>query len=89
LIDSKIEKTKTNKLSIDELTKKQTKKQKVKTIFSSNFDSSFSNQETSTNDDRFSFAESDKTKETADETIESSTKSRKKIKIESQNSQSK
>jgi hypothetical protein len=61
----------------------------VKTIFSSTFDSSFSNQEASTNDDRFSFAEFDKTEETADETIESSTKSRERIKIESQNSQSK
>jgi hypothetical protein len=61
----------------------------MKTIFSSIFDSSFSNQEASTNDDRFSFAEFDKTKETANETIELSTKSRERIKIESQNSQSK
>ncbi len=88
-IDSEIEKTRTNKFSINELTKKQTKKQRVKTIFSSTFDSSFSNQKASTNDDRFSSAESDKTEETADETIESSTESREKIKIESQNSQSK
>ncbi len=88
-IDSEIEKTKANKLSIDELTKKQTEEQKVKTIFSSTFDSSFSSQKASTDDDRFSSAEFDKTEETANETIESSTESRKRIKIESQNSQSK
>ncbi len=87
--DSKIEKTKTNKLSMNELTKKQTKKQKMKTIFFSTFDSSFSSQEASTDDDRFSSAKSDKTEETANETIESSTESRERIKIESQNSQSK
>jgi hypothetical protein len=61
----------------------------VKTIFFSTFDSSFSNQKASINDDRFSSAESDKTEKTADETIESSTESRERIKIESQNSQSK
>jgi hypothetical protein len=61
----------------------------MKTIFSSIFDSSFSSQEASTNDDRFSFAEFDKTEKATDETIASSTKSRERIKIESQNSQSK
>jgi hypothetical protein len=71
------------------LTKKQTEEQKMKTIFSSTFDSSFSNQEASTDDDRFSSAKSDKTEKTANETIESSTESRERIKIESQNSQSK
>ncbi len=88
-IDSEIEKTKASKLSIDKLTKKQTKEQRMKTIFSSTFDSSFSNQEASTDDDRFSSVEFDKTEEAANETIESSTESKERIKIESQNSQSK
>jgi hypothetical protein len=71
------------------LTKKQTEEQKMKTIFFSIFDSFFSSQKANTNDDRFSSAEFDKIEETANETIESSTESRERIKIESQNSQSK
>jgi hypothetical protein len=77
-IDLKIKKTRTNKFSTDELAKKKIKKQKMKIIFFSTFDSFFSSQEKSINDDRFSSAKFDKTKKAANETIKSSTKSKKK-----------
>jgi hypothetical protein len=49
-LNSKIEKTKASKLSIDELTKTQTEEQEIKTIFFSISDSFFFTEENDTDD---------------------------------------
>jgi hypothetical protein len=86
--NSKIEKIRTNKFSIDELTEEQTNEHEVKTIFSSisNFFSFI--EENDINDDWFFFAELFEIEKTANDATEQNAKNRKKIKVESQNSQS-
>jgi hypothetical protein len=49
--DSKTKKTRANKLSTDELTKKQTEEHEIETTFFSAFDSSFLNEKNDADDD--------------------------------------
>ncbi len=86
--DSETKKTKTNKFSIDELMKMQTKEQKMKTISFSISNSFFFTKENDT-DDWFSLAKFFKIEEKIEEATNSNTNKRERIKIESQNSQSK
>jgi hypothetical protein len=84
--NSEIEKTKSNKLSIDELTKKQTNEHEVKTTLFSILNSFFSVNENDS-DNRFLFAKFSKDEKITKDSTNSNAESREKIKIESQNSQ--
>ncbi len=83
--NSKAEKTKTSKFSIDELTKTQTKKQEINTIFFSISISFFFIDKNDTND-WFSFARFSKVEKKIRNATNSKVKNWKRIKIESQNS---
>ncbi len=86
--NSKTKTTKANKFSVDELMKTQTKKQKINTFFFSISTSFFFIDKNDTND-WFSFAKFSKVEEKIKNATNSEAESRKKIKVESQNSQSK
>jgi hypothetical protein len=84
--DSKTKKTKANKLSIDELMKTQTKEQEVKITSFSISDFFFLTKENDT-DDWFTLTKFSKIEEKIEDATDSKTNNRKRIKIESQNSQ--
>jgi hypothetical protein len=86
--DSETEKTKASKFFVDELINTQTKEQKVKTISFSVSDSFFLIKKNDA-DDWFSFARFSKVEKKIEDATDSNTNSKKRIKIESQNSQSK
>ncbi len=87
-LNSKTEKTRTSKFSIDELTKTQTEEQKINIIFFSISIFFFFIDKDDT-DDWFSFAKFSKVEEKIKNATNSKAENREKIKIESQNSQSK
>jgi hypothetical protein len=86
--NSKIEKIKASKFSIDESTEKQTNEHEIKTILSSISDSFSFIEENDINDDWFSFAELSEIEKTINDATKQDVESRRKIKVESQNSQS-
>ncbi len=86
--NSEAEKIKADKLSIDELTKTQAKEQKITITFFSVSTSFFLTDKNDT-DDWFSFARFSKVEETTNDATDSETKNRERVKVESQNSQSK
>ncbi len=87
-LNSKTKKTKANKFSIDELTKTQTKEQEIKTI-SFSISISFFFIDKDDTDDWFSFAKFSKVEEKIRDATNSKAENRERIKVESQNSQSK
>jgi hypothetical protein len=77
-----------SKLSTDKAKKRQADKHEVKITFFSTSDSFLFNEKNDADDDRFSFERSSEIEEITKDATNSDTASKKRIKVESQNSQS-